>query len=47
MMGQTITPCEKHMYTALCTVMGQQWTRVLLCSGKPLDTNMVVCCTEK
>src|SRR5713101_3284180 len=27
--------------------MGQKWTRVLLFSGKPLDTNMVLCCTEK
>src|SRR5713101_3049377 len=28
-------------------VMGQKWTRGLLFSGKPLDTNMVLCCTEK
>src|SRR5712692_5048248 len=28
-------------------VMGQKWTRVLLFSEKPLDTNMVLCCTEK
>ena len=27
--------------------MGQKWTRVLLFSEKPLDTNMVLCCTEK
>ncbi len=27
--------------------MGQKWTRGLLFSGKPLDTNMVLCCTEK
>src|SRR6516162_8459803 len=27
--------------------MGQKWTRVLLFSWKPLDTNMVLCCTEK
>jgi hypothetical protein len=27
--------------------MGQKWTRDLLFSGKPLDTNMVLCCTEK
>src|SRR5215471_14455909 len=27
--------------------MGQKWTRVLLFSGKPLDTNLVLCCTEK
>src|SRR5262249_11473313 len=28
-------------------VMGQKSTRVLLFAGKPLATNMVVCCTEK
>ncbi len=27
--------------------MGQKWTRVLLFYGKPLDTNRVLCCTEK
>src|SRR5262245_19167066 len=45
-MGQTVTPYEKRGYTAIGTVMGQKWTRVLLFSGKPLATNMVLCCTE-